>query len=98
MNSMKAIVSAVVAGLTVLVVQGGDVLPTWVLLIVAAAVAGLATWATPPGPGLHTPPPVRGQRRNDVGAISGDMVLSVGLGVFLGGLALWVLDLLVNRA
>lgn len=54
MNNFKALVSALVAGLTVLLVQGGDVLPTWALLVVAALVAGLATYAVPPGPGLRT--------------------------------------------
>ncbi len=84
MNSMKAIVSAVVAGLTVLVVQGGDVLPTWVLLLLAAAIAGLATWATPPGPGLHTPPPApRGQRRSEGGQFSVERALVIAIFVVL---------------
>ncbi len=83
MNSMKAIVSAVAAGLTVLVVQGGDVLPTWVLLIVAALVAGLATWIAPPGPGLHTPPPVRGQRRSEGGQFSVERALVIAIFVVL---------------
>lgn len=43
----KAIVGAVAAGIAVLVAQGTDVLPAWVLLILAAIGAGLVTFLTP---------------------------------------------------
>lgn len=43
----KAYVAAAIAALTVLITEGADVLPTWVLLIVMALVAGLMTWAVP---------------------------------------------------
>lgn len=55
MNNFKAIVSAVVAALTVLVAEGADVLPTWALLLVASVVAGLSTYLVKPGPGIETP-------------------------------------------
>lgn len=43
----KAIVGAVAAAVAVLVAQGADVLPAWVLLILAAVGAGLVTFLTP---------------------------------------------------
>lgn len=53
MNASKAWVAAVVAGLTVLVTQGQELLPPLVLLVIAAAVAGLATYAIPNRPKRH---------------------------------------------
>ncbi len=60
MNTYKAILAAVLAGLTALVtdLQGRDdvlTLRDWVIIIVAALVAGGGTWLVPPGPGITTP-------------------------------------------
>lgn len=57
----KAIASALVAALTVLVVQGADLLPAWLLLLVAAAVAGLATFLVP-----NPPDPPRDRTGSDL--------------------------------
>ncbi len=102
MNTWKAALAAVLAGLTALVtdLQGRDDVLTfrdWVIIIVAALVAGGGTWLVPPGPGITTPRAVR-RDRGAHGAVSGDMVVAVAIGVFLGGLALWLLTLLVNGA
>jgi len=43
----KAVAAAVVAALAVLIGQGQDLLPPWVLLVLAAASAGLATFLVP---------------------------------------------------
>lgn len=43
----KAIAAALAAALAVLVAEGTDVLPSWALLVCAAAVAGLLTFTVP---------------------------------------------------
>lgn len=92
MNALKTLPAALVAGLTVLVTQGADVLPTWALVIVAALVAAVAVYVTPPAPGVKTPPaPARGQHGYANNA------LSIAIGVVVGGVVLWLLGLLVGR-
>lgn len=46
----KAIVAAVIAGAGVAIAQGSDILPPWVLLLLAILVAGLATFLVPNPP------------------------------------------------
>lgn len=46
-TNFKAYAAAVIAALTVLITEGADVLPTWLVLIIMAIIAGLTTWAVP---------------------------------------------------
>lgn len=46
----KALVSAAVAAVGVLVAQGSDVLPAWALLVLAAVLAGGLTYVVPNPP------------------------------------------------
>jgi fatty acid desaturase len=43
----KAIVAAVVAGAGVAIAQGQDILPAWVMLLLAVLVGGLGTFLVP---------------------------------------------------
>lgn len=57
-TSNKAIVGAIVTGLTALLAGGQDKLPWWLVLIIGAAVAGATVWLTPnaapkPATGRH---------------------------------------------
>jgi hypothetical protein len=52
--ALKTLPAAVVAAGAVLVAQGQDVLPTWALLVVAAIVAGVGVYVTPPKRGHRT--------------------------------------------
>lgn len=53
----KAVAAAVVAALAVIVTQGQDLIPAWVLLLAAAVLAGLATFTipNPPAPRRRRP-------------------------------------------
>lgn len=46
----KAVAAAVVAAAGVAIAQGHDLLPGWLLLLLAAVAAGLATFAVPNPP------------------------------------------------
>ena len=53
MNSTKpykAVIAAVVAGAGVAIAQGQDILPPWVMLLLAVLVGGLATFLVPNPP------------------------------------------------
>lgn len=43
----KAVAAAVTAGILVAISQGQDILPPWVMLLLAVLAAGLATFQTP---------------------------------------------------
>ncbi len=86
MNTYKAILAAVLAGLTALVtdLQGADAnltLRDWVIIIVAALVAGGTTWLVPPGPGITTPRAVR--HRGQAGYSMLEMAIGVVLLIIL---------------
>jgi hypothetical protein len=96
MNANKAVVSAVLAGLTALLtdLRGADDNVTGMdlgIIVLAAVVAGVGTWLVAPGPGLRTPP---APRRGQAGAVH--LILTIAAGVVVGGFLLWAIVVLVR--
>lgn len=46
----KAVAAAIIAGAGVAIAQGADILPAWVILVLAVLIAGLGTFLVPNPP------------------------------------------------